>query len=277
METKKPIQFTRAILKEIAYDTKEETSNDDEIQPPIVFNARQLAELVPLDKLEKKPKGTSLIIKNMDSFQLAKLLIDKGKSSSATTTVLNMASQKRPGGGWLNGARAQEECLFMSSNYWKHLPEDLYPLHPNFHDPTQDKIIFSTDVTIIKDHTFQPLGSPFTVNAIACSARKNPKTIKGSKGEDRYKYKSDYMTMLQKVRNIFQLAYLQGQKTLVLGAIGCGVFQNPIHELIDIYYQVIKEFDHCFDIIAFAILSYGNDTKFKTFQTHLGLAFSKPK
>ena len=44
-------------------------------------------------------------------------LQDRGLS----VCCLNMASHKRPGGGYLNGAGAQEENLFRRSNYYRFL------------------------------------------------------------------------------------------------------------------------------------------------------------
>ena len=58
------------------------------------------------------------------------------------TAVLNMASHKRPGGGVINGARAQEECLFRCSNLGHVISTDFYHLQDNELLWTKDAIFF---------------------------------------------------------------------------------------------------------------------------------------
>ena len=55
----------------------------------------------------QSPSETNIQVVNSDSVSALTEWCKVGK-----TAVLNMASYKRPGGGVINGARAQEECLF---------------------------------------------------------------------------------------------------------------------------------------------------------------------
>ena len=54
---------------------------------------------------------------------------------------------------------------------------------------------------------------------------------------------------------LFRVAYLHNCDTLVLSAHGCGAWGGPVTGIATIFKEVIHEFDGCFKIIVFAILT----------------------
>jgi len=62
------------------------------------------------------------------------------------TAVLNMASEKRKGGGVENGRIAQEECLFRCSNLYT-ISDSFYPLDPL-------EYVYTYGATFIKDKDY---------------------------------------------------------------------------------------------------------------------------
>ena len=58
-----------------------------------------------------------------------------------------------------------------------------------------------------------------------------------------------------KIRTIYQIAALNGHDSIVLGALGCGIFNNPPSEVSKIFYDILqKEFKGYFKRVIFAIL-----------------------
>lgn len=81
-----------------------------------------------LPHINTVPNGAKarIIVQNNDTFTTAKTIL--AANPTAKIGVLNMASEKNPGGGWLRGALAQEEALCMRSTLAATLHRRYYPL-----------------------------------------------------------------------------------------------------------------------------------------------------
>lgn len=173
------------------------------------------------------------------------VMIDLNKSyPTDLMLVMNLASRTHYGGGYQNGALAQEEELFRKTDYSLHSGKELYPIQ-------KDSFICTPYVTVVKDENYNrlPLKDLFMVDMIAISAINKPKLVNNHLSKEDY----EYTQML--IRNTFEFAVHHGYKHLVLGALGCGVFKNPPTDIANIYKQIIKEYNGWFETISFAVLS----------------------
>eukprot|EP01080_Neovahlkampfia_damariscottae_P006737 gene6737-10902_t len=179
-------------------------------------------------------------------------------------TVLNMASDKNPGGGYRNGSGAQEENLHRRSNLFQCLedPDDVnpdsvwdYPI-PNFAG------IYSPNVCFIRGNEasgYPFLEKPEYLSIVSVAAVRHPEVISKNK-ELMMNEKSAEITK-EKIRRMFLISLENGHDSIVLSAFGCGAFGNPPKHVAMLFKEVIDEFDGYFDLIAFAIFNDHNSGK----------------
>jgi len=195
---------------------------------------------IDLDLTDKTiEQESSIEVKNIDTFDLASEYASEGLN----VMVLNMASDYKPGGGVVSGKTAQEECLFRRSNAFMTHPRKWYPLEVY-------QVVYSPEVQVIKDSKYELLTEKdqFKVGMIAIPALRKPHLVYGEY------YSSDRMIMQNKIESIFKIAIEQGHDSLVLGALGCGIFRNPPTEVANIFKTMIREYGKYFKKIGFAIL-----------------------
>jgi uncharacterized protein (TIGR02452 family) len=199
---------------------------------------------------------TSIVVHDMDCLDLERDMRARGLNPC----VLNMASSMRPGGGWLNGAGAQEESLFYRSDYARHLPKNLYPF-------TSDLMaIYSPSVTVFRES--EAKGYAFsdehrTVAFIAAAALRRPKlTVTNELTVIDYKITKD------KIRQVLRVAHHHEHDSIVLSAWGCGAYGNPPHSVAHAFKEVLCDegLKDLFKAVEFAVFddhnSKGNHATF---------------
>lgn len=253
---------------------KSPESHNDIIPNPIIYNNKYLDENQKVKNMNViKPlfSKTNVMVQDTDSFKLAQQLLQNNLTTPSKILVLNMANYAYNGGGVDRGARAQEECIYRASNYFLHLSQRLYPMK-------KDEMILSRNVKVFKDvmNDYNYI-EPFYVNCIACAALYNPKTILNLYNIPEYINENDRKLMEQKIYNLFRIAYLQGYDTLVLGALGCGAFDNPVNEVSNIFKNMIQVFNGCFKTVSFAVLGHGSkgNLNYRTFKEKVELPFKQ--
>lgn len=201
-------------------------------------------------------KGTgatmNITVRDLDCLESERQLRAKGLNPC----VLNMASCHRPGGGWLNGAGAQEENLFYRSNYAQHLPAAAYP----FKTPLTS--IYTSRVLVFREsedqgYAFSP--TPRFVSFIAAAALKEPTLTEAGTLTP-----ADYELTKAKIRQVLRVAITQGHDSVVLSAWGCGAYANPSRSVAQAFKEVLQgddEFKGQLEFVEFAIFNDHNSTK----------------
>ena len=170
-------------------------------------------------------------------------------SKLGKTCVLNMASYKRPGGGVYNGARAQEECLFRCSNLIQVVPTSFYPLEVN-------EALYTKDAIFFKDKDYEYM-EPVVCDVITIAAINLNENAK----YDPVQNITDYRKITKdKIRLMISMASQNGVKNLIVGAWGCGVFNNDPTTMSQYFSEVLIGEGYSVDFynIVFAIINDHN-------------------
>lgn len=181
------------------------------------------------------------------------------KDYSKKVCVLNFASATKPGGGVLNGRNAQEESLARQSTLYFSLVEqkEFYEHNKNDYSPFgNDDMIYSPNVLIIRDDN-DVLIKPIKVSVISPVAV-NCSEINQTKNQSQ----NVFDIMKKRCRRILDICVDKGNDVIVLGAFGCGVFENSPKMISQIFKEILIDdfYGMNFKRIIFAIKTKPNQS-----------------
>lgn len=160
-------------------DTERLVKTNERLRTSVQQSTKNQKLILETDKFEKPdleryPFETEIIVSKKRTYEAAKAY--KGLK----TVVHNFASASNPGGGVVNGANAQEECLCRCSGLYFNLNtqsmwDGFYRPHRAAQDPIHnDDIIFTPGVTVFKTDTANPVLMEerdwYDVDVITCAA-----------------------------------------------------------------------------------------------------------
>lgn len=204
-------------------------------------------------------ESTRLILKDQDCLYAAADLQARGLNP----LVLDMANGHHFGGGYLGGARAQEEdccrrsglCMAVDTQHGLQR-RNFYPLAN--HSATCG--IYVPDVTVFRagyDRRYQCLNQPFKVAFGIVDATHAP-PLENAGGRLRLT-PAVAQTTREKIRTFFEMASQKGHQSVVFSALGCGAFCNPPDHIAEMTLEVLQqEFAHCFKEVVIAIIDDHN-------------------
>ncbi|AVH55057.1 MULTISPECIES: TIGR02452 family protein [Streptomyces] len=174
---------------------------------------------------------------------------------NAAVAVLNFASARNPGGGYLNGAQAQEEALCRASALYTCLlrTREFYDHHRAHRDPFYtDRVIHSPAVPVFRDDRGRLLGEPYTAGFLTAAAP-NAGVVLRTAPERAAELPG---ALAVRAERVLETAAAHGYRRLVLGAWGCGVFQNDPEQVAAAFHGLLVKgrFEGFFDHVVFGIL-----------------------
>ncbi|MGA4845204.1 TIGR02452 family protein [Streptomyces sp. G5(2025)] len=215
---------------------------------------------VDADAPRREPVPTVFEVTGESSLEAARRLTESSAAASpggsGGVAVLNFSSARNPGGGYLNGAQAQEEALCRASALYTCLLEAraFYDHHRAHRDPFYtDRVIHSPGVPVFRDDRGQLLESPYVVGFLT-SAAPNAGVIRRSAPE---RAAGIPHAVAERAARVLETALACGYRRLVLGAWGCGVFMNDPAHVAGAFRALLGEggrFAGQFDHVVFGVL-----------------------
>jgi uncharacterized protein (TIGR02452 family) len=175
--------------------------------------------------------------------------------------LLSFASARNPGGGFINGAKAQEEDLARCSG--------IYPClltQPAYYDVNRagasllysDHVIYSPNVPWIRVRNRELIDDVFLASVITAPAPNAGQALR----RDPDCGAEIAATLERRARIVLAIARDNGHRSLLLGAWGCGVFCNDPNVVADVFGRWLEHpsFRGCFDRVVFAIYTSSSNS-----------------
>lgn len=274
----------REMNRSIFQDTERMCKTDAELSAVTkisVANQRFIAEaeVIPTPELNIYKKA-NVVVSKKRTYEAAKAY--KGNH----VAVHNFASATNPGGGVVNGAGAQEECLCRCSNLYFCLNTPdmwgmFYTPHRAAHDPIHnDDIIYTPNIVVFKTDTDRPelmeRDDWYIVDVITCAApnlREKPSNRYNSGDGTRAVKPSNRELQViheKRLRRMLDSAVMNHADTVILGAFGCGAFCNEPQVVATAAANVVRDYMYAFKNIEFAVYCRpSDDSNYRVFNSVL--------
>lgn len=171
---------------------------------------------------------------------------------------LNFASATHPGGGFLNGARAQEEYLARSSALYACLKD--HPMY-EFHRQRRDALytsymLYSPAVPVFRSDDGILLEEPYTVGVITAAAP-NASYLSSDRQPE------IEQAFWERIAKVLWIGLQHGHDAIVLGAWGCGAFGNDGRMVSRLFHEALAQgFHGAYRQVIFAIVDWSAEKKF---------------
>jgi uncharacterized protein (TIGR02452 family) len=177
------------------------------------------------------------------------------RAGEARVCALNFASARNPGGGFLGGAKAQEEDLARCSALYTCLltQREYYDVNRATSSLLYtDHIIYAPEVPFFRDDRLELIDEPFFPSIITAPAPNAGQFLRHEGGRARGRVRE---ALERRAAKVLAVAADQGHRCLVLGAWGCGVFQNIPSEVAEVFATWLAHpgFAGAFDRVVFGI------------------------
>jgi uncharacterized protein (TIGR02452 family) len=215
----------------------------------LLYRPHELARLAKTEMpgtsrtaVEISPEGTS---------EAGRRLLGEGERD---VVVLNFASARSVGGGFLRGAKAQEEDLCRASALYRCLETqpDYYSANRAHPDGLYtDHIIYSPRVPFFRDEKKRLLEEPYLLSVITAPAPCTREVVDHTP----HLVPKLRETFVRRAAMVLAVARDRGHDCVVLGAWGCGAFRGDPEVAADAFRQALKlQFGGAFRRVVFAVL-----------------------
>lgn len=210
-----------------------------------------------LAELQEEPR-VQIEVTNETTLHAAARLI--GEKPDWNVAALNFASARNPGGGFLNGSQAQEESLSRASGLYACLNPQQGYYEANRACRTclyTDHLIYSPRIPVFRDDHDRLLDTPYSLSIITSPAVNAGAVRKNEPGN----VERIDAVMRNRIGQVLSVALVHGHRAILLGAWGCGVFQNDPKQVAAWFAEFLASdglFSRAFQRVIFAVLDHSS-------------------
>lgn len=253
------------------YQTGDQMNLLDAARPTELWTSDRLDRLVRETALPADGPAAAVEVRGEGTVD-AIFRLSGGETLCPRIGVFNFASAKNPGGGFLNGSVAQEECLAFCSNLYHTQTTGQGPRYYEINRANRSPVY--TDTMLIGDVTFfRTADYVLTAGAVTCPVITAPAVnmgivVRNGESTDRAKE-----VMKGRMEKILALFAQWGCTSLILGAYGCGVFRNDPEDVARFWQELLEEegWGRLFEQVTFSVLERpGRDGNIAPFRRRFG-------
>lgn len=181
------------------------------------------------------------------------------KKHGPDIAVLNFASFKFPGGGFLNGSRAQEECLCHASTLYNVISDKKFNFYYDRNKETLNKALYRDRALYSPGVLFD---EKYSASVVTCAAPNFTTASKycGVSKEDNSEALKD------RIKYVLSVMADNNAQYLILGAFGCGVFGQDAREVASIFKGLLEgEYKNVFKKVIFAVPKNNRNQNYEEF------------
>lgn len=186
------------------------------------------------------------------------------EQNSGRTAVLNFASYKMPGGKFIEGSKAQEECLCHESflyNVLSRFDDSYYAWNRDHLDSALylNRALYSPAV-LFERKSKDGIVSGCTCDVITCAAP----NYWAAKRYQKVSVEENSKALESRIKFILDIARDNSVDTLILGAFGSGVFGQDASEVAFLFSKYLRMPEYwCFSNVIFAVIDKMNCEKMR--------------
>lgn len=204
-----------------------------------------------------KPHIPEIILEKTDSVSA----VIKYDNLFDNVCVLNFASHKEPGGRFLDGSIAQEECLCKESYLYNVL--SLIDKHTNYYKENRKNL----NRALYTNRALFTRGIRFFKNGVS-SARCSVLTCAAPNFAAAHTYqhvtKEENLEVLKsRIKFVLDIMAANHVDIPILGAFGCGVFGQDAKEVASIFATLLGSYNYPFTKVVFAVIPGPNADDFE--------------
>ena len=198
---------------------------------------------------EETPKNSKIILERLGTVDA--IIKYRGENPDKKIAALNFANYNIPGGGFIYGAIAQEECLCQDSFLYNVLTAGHLKKYYNYNNAKihinkclyENRAIYSPSIRFFDKES----GEGYSCDVISCAAPNyNSAKMQGVTKEE------NIAALKSRIKFVLDIASAEKAEILILGAFGCGVFGQDAATVASIFKEYIKKYN--FTEVIFAVI-----------------------